>query len=94
VRLAALNLKGISEGGGGVDLVISESESVISENLGFHLNSRILTFTLMLPSYVNYVGFVIWSPGLSHASGFEHPASTLPTRFPAALGIGHGLPAA
>jgi len=22
--------------------------------------------------------------------GFEHPASTLPTRFPAALGIGHG----
>jgi len=34
------------------------------------------------------------SPGLSPASGFEHPASTLPTRFPAALGIGHGLPAA
>jgi len=34
------------------------------------------------------------SPGLSLASGFEHPASTLPTRFPAALGIGHGLPAA
>jgi len=30
------------------------------------------------------------SPGLSLASGFEHPASTLPTRFPAALGIGHG----
>jgi len=29
-------------------------------------------------------------PGLSTASGFEHPASTLPTRFPAALGIGHG----
>jgi len=28
--------------------------------------------------------------GLSPASGFEHPASTLPTRFPAALGIGHG----
>jgi len=24
------------------------------------------------------------------ASGFEHPASTLSTRFPAALGIGHG----
>jgi len=23
------------------------------------------------------------------ASGFEHPASTLSTRFPAALGIGH-----
>jgi len=33
-------------------------------------------------------------PGLSPASGFEHPASTLPTRFPAALDIGHGLPAA
>jgi len=32
--------------------------------------------------------------GLSIASGFEHPASTLPTRFPAALDIGHGLPAA
>jgi len=30
-----------------------------------------------------------YSPGLSIASGFEHPASTLPTRFPAALGIGH-----
>jgi len=30
------------------------------------------------------------SQGLSIASGFEHPASTLPTRFPAALGIGHG----
>jgi len=36
----------------------------------------------------------VWSPGLSPASGFEHPASTLPTRFPAALDIGHGLPAA
>jgi len=34
------------------------------------------------------------SPGLSLASGFEHPASTLPTRFPAALGIGHDRPAA
>jgi len=32
----------------------------------------------------------VWSPGLSPAYGFEHPASTLPTRFPAALGIGHG----
>jgi len=36
----------------------------------------------------------VGSPGLSPASGFEHPASTLQTRFPAALGIGHGLPAA
>jgi len=34
------------------------------------------------------------NPGLSNAYGFELPASTLPTRFPAALGIGHGLPAA
>jgi len=34
------------------------------------------------------------SPGLSPAYGFEHPASTLPTRFPAALGIGHDRPAA
>jgi len=32
----------------------------------------------------------VGEPGLSPASGFEHPASTLPTRFPAALGIGHG----
>jgi len=32
----------------------------------------------------------VGSPGLSPASGFEHPASTLQTRFPAALGIGHG----
>jgi len=31
------------------------------------------------------------SPGLSPAYGFEHPASTLSTRFPAALGIGHCL---
>jgi len=30
------------------------------------------------------------SPDLSIAVGFEHLASTLPTRFPAALGIGHG----
>jgi len=40
------------------------------------------------------ISCLIGSPGLSHAPGFEHPASTLPTRFPAALGIGHGLPAA
>jgi len=33
-------------------------------------------------------------PGLISRYGFEHPASTLPTRFPAALDIGHGLPAA
>jgi len=32
----------------------------------------------------------IGSPGLSTGPAFEHPASTLPTRFPAALGIGHG----
>jgi len=30
------------------------------------------------------------SPGLSPGYAFEHPASTLPTRFPVALGIGHG----
>jgi len=41
------------------------------------------------PSYNVYC-----SPGLSPADGFEHPASTLPTRFPAALDIGHDLPAA
>jgi len=28
-------------------------------------------------------------PGLISRLGFEHPASTLPTRFPAALDIGH-----
>jgi len=38
--------------------------------------------------------WILESPGLSLASGFEHPASTLPTRFPAALGIGHGRPSA
>jgi len=32
----------------------------------------------------------VGEPGLISASGFEHSASTLPTRFPAALGIGHG----
>jgi len=36
----------------------------------------------------------VGEPGLIYRYGFEHPASTLPTRFPAALGIGHGLPAA
>jgi len=41
VRLAALNL-----GSQEVDLGGIGSESVISENLGFHLNSRFLTFTL------------------------------------------------
>jgi len=35
-----------------------------------------------------------WEPGLISASGFEHPASTLPTRFPAELDIGHGQAAA
>jgi len=30
----------------------------------------------------------VGEPGLISASGFEHPASTLPTRFPAALDIG------
>jgi len=44
----------------------------------------------LAPSIPCHVG----SPGLSLASGFEHPASTLPTRFPVALGIGYGLPAA
>jgi len=46
-------------------------------------------YRLGLVSLARYV-----SPGLSPADGFEHPASTLTTRFPAALGIGHGLPAA
>jgi len=32
----------------------------------------------------------VGEPGLISASGFEHPASTLTTRFPVALGIGHG----
>jgi len=41
-----------------------------------------------------FTGMYFGSAGLSPASGFEHPASTLPTRFPAALGIGHDLPAA
>jgi len=33
-------------------------------------------------------------PGLIYRLRLRTPASTLPTRFPAALGIGHGLPAA
>jgi len=36
----------------------------------------------------------VWEPRLISRFGFEHPASTLPTRFPAALGIEHGQPAA
>jgi len=47
-----------------------------------------------LHDIIRSVHSVLFSPGLSPASGFEHPASTLPTRFPAALGIGHDLPAA
>jgi len=50
-----------------------------------------LGYRLGASSYSLYLAL---KPGLSPASGFEHPASTLPTRFPAALGIGHGLPAA
>jgi len=42
VRLAALNLMENL----GVDLGGLGTGSVISENLGFHLNSRILTFCL------------------------------------------------
>jgi len=37
---------------------------------------------------------LVSSPGMGARAylryGFEHSASTLPTRFPAALGIGHG----
>jgi len=33
----------------------------------------------------------VLEPGLIYRLCLEHPASTLPTRFPAALGIGHGL---
>jgi len=40
------------------------------------------------------ISFLRSLPGIGarliSASGFEHPASTLPTRFPEALGIGHG----
>jgi len=47
-----------------------------------------LTYAVIPVNIVSIAKVV--SPGLSPASGFEHPASTLPTRFPAALGIGHG----
>jgi len=40
------------------------------------------------------VSLARYRPGLISASGFERPASTLPTRFPAALDIGHSMPAA
>jgi len=53
-----------------------------------------VTFRTCLDSALAELGYMLGSQGLSPASGFEHPASTLPTRFPAALGIGHGLPAA
>jgi len=32
----------------------------------------------------------VWEPGLISRLWLRTPASTLPTRFPAALGIGHG----
>jgi len=51
-------------------------------------------FAYLCSDLVPKITCQVVSPGLSIASGFEHPASTLPTRFPAALGIGHGLPAA
>jgi len=45
VRLAALNLEEISR----VDLGGLGTRIGDSENLGFHLNSRVLTFTVMSP---------------------------------------------
>jgi len=42
------------------------------------------------PCHLFFGVHIDYEPGLISASGFEHPASTLPTRFPAALGIGHG----
>jgi len=52
-----------------------------------YMNSVFLTYASdLVPKITCQVG----EPGLSYASGFEHLASTLPTRFPAALDIGHG----
>jgi len=55
----------------------------------FSVADDILVLTYAVISFLRSLARY-WSPGLSPASGFEHPASTLPTRFPAALGIGHG----
>jgi len=60
------------------------------DSIVFPITSLAYLCSDLVPKITCQVG----SPGLSIAVGFEHPASTLPTRFPAALGIGHGRPAA
>jgi len=70
-------------------------------DVGFMIRVDCMTRTTA-PSCVIYaeipampsISCQVVKPGLIIAFGFEHPASTLPTRFPAALGIGHGMPAA
>jgi len=52
--------------------------------------SRCRNYADLCSDLVPKITCQVVSPGLSIAAGFEHPASTLPTRFPAALGIGHG----
>jgi len=60
------------------------------------LHDILLTITRLPMQVISYLRSLAryGSPGLSPASGFEHPASTLLTRFPAALDIGTVLPAA
>jgi len=66
----------------------------VQENVGFVL--RVDCMARFKTSYgdlcsdtVPSIPCQVGEPGLSPADSFEHPASTLPTRFPAALGIGH-----
>jgi len=76
-----------------VSVIYTNSVFLILTTYLFRVADAVLVMTYAVISFLRSLArYRI--PGLSPASGFEHPASTLPTRFPAALGIGHGWPAA
>jgi len=63
---------------------------VVNGTCRLHDTNRWRHLPYLCSDLVSKITCQVWSPGLSPASGFEHPASTLPTRFPAALGIEYG----
>jgi len=74
----------------GYEVECSDLDDLPVSGASINVTSRYAEEFMSLDSEIH----IDCEPGLSPASGFEHPPSTLPTRFPAALGIGHGLPAA
>jgi len=52
----------------------------------------LMPFSMLTYAVISYLRSLarLEEPGLISRPGFEHPASTLLTRFPAALDIGHG----